>query len=363
VGSDKINNEILEIIAISLDFPYRLTERFGYSSRSIFRFVEVLIKEKLIKKYRKDGIYSLRITKKGQRYLLKNNPTRFEASTKRKYCKTEVSKRLRVHRIAETYMAMKEADVRIFKDEKPNIFCEQEIDSVVIEQPSFYSSNEIKEFGPECTKIKYTRAVGVLLTQYNDGFFVYNTENSLMKWSNRSEQKLDGVITGLLMKNQVQVRNFAGLMLGKSMDCAGRALISDGGVKNELFKVDGTFSEFYYIPEGNEGKLLLKLLINQEDRIKLKNTIKNSFRIASEILPFASDGVDTEDRPVLLAYEFDMEKIKKFKSGLEMFEEHGIVICFDFQRRVLEEYFGELARIVTLSKDMVAKELDGWNEK
>ena len=184
-----------------------------------------------------------------------------------------------------------------------------------------------------------------------------------MKWSSKAEQRLYGVLTGILLNKGIQVNDFVGLMIGNDMPTALIQLKSKGGVKNSFFKLDNTFNEFYYIPTNKDGDKQLELLIDSEKRAKVRKNVMQSFRLADGLLPFASDGVDTEDRPTLLAYEFDMERIRKFKSGLEMFEKTGIVICFDYQRKVLEEYFGSLARIVTLNKDWVAKELKWWNEK
>ena len=47
-----------------------------------------------------------------------------------------------------------------------------------------------------------------------------------------------------------------------------------------------------------------------------------------------------------------MVNLRKFKSGLEMFEDKGIVVCFEFQRKVLEEYFGELAEVVGVEMEL-----------
>lgn len=361
---DKRNQDILELIAVCIDYPCRLMNRFECSSRSAYRCIDKLIDKGYIKKYKKDGICSLRLTRKGQAYVLSTNPKRFEPCIeKKRYCQSDITKRFRLHKIVSTYTSMKNSGIKIFADEKPDLFSSNEEGDITIENPTFYSALEIKDLGIECVKIKFSRAVGVLLTPNDCGFIVYNTDDSLMKWSSMAEQKLYGVLTGILINKSIQVDDFAALMIGNDMDTAKIQLLSNGGVKKSFFRLDNTFNEFYYVPGNKDGDFLLKILSDCNTRENIKELVMQSFRINTNTLPFASDGVDTQERPALLAYEFDMEKIRRFKNGLEMFEERGIVICFDFQRRVLEEYFGELARIVTLSKDMVAKELDGWNEK
>lgn len=356
---DRKIQDILELISVSVDFPCRLMNRFECSSRSAYRAIEKLIDDGYIKKYKKDGICSLRVMKRGQSFLSANNPERFEKRMeKKRYGKSEVVKRLRLHRIASTFATMKNSGVKIFIDEKPNLFSKNETDDVILNDAVFYSAIEIKELGPECTKIKFSRAVGAMLCSEDRGFVVYNTDNSLMKWSRKAEQRLYGVLTGILLNRGIQVNDFAGLMIGNTMDAVTTQLMSTGGVKNSFFKLDNTFNEFYYIPADKDGDFQLRLLINNEKREKFSEFIMESFRISKSIFPFPVSGVDTEGRVTLLAYEFDMEKIRKFKAGLEMFEKTGIVICFDYQRKVLEEYFGDLARIVTISKELLVKELE-----
>jgi len=356
---DRKIQDILELISISIDFPCRLMNRFDYSSRSVYRAIEKLIAKGYVKKYKKDGICSLRLMNNGQSFLLANNPKRFENHMeKKRYCKSEVVKRLRLHRIASTFATMKNSGVKIFKDEKPNLFSKNETDDVILNDAVFYSAIEIKELGPECTKIKFSRAVGAMLCREDKGFIVYNTDNSLMKWSRKAEQRLYGVLTGILLNRGIQVNDFAGLMIGNTMETVTTQLMSTGGVKNSFFKLDNTFNEFYYIPADKDGDFQLRLLINDKKREEFRDFIMKSFRISESMFPFPVSGVDSEGRVTLLAYEFDMEKIRKFKSGLEMFEKTGIVICFDYQRKVLEEYFGDLARIVIISKELLVKELD-----
>jgi len=361
---DRRNEEILGLISLTIDFPCRLMNRFECSGRSAYRTIEKMIDDGYIKRYRKDGISSLRIMKKGQSILMDNNPGRFERTIeKKRYSRSDLVKRLRLHRVASTYTTMRNSEVKIYMDEKPDLFSNDEKEFIELNDTVFYSALEIKELGPECTKIKFSRSVGVLLCPDEKGFIVYNTDNSLMKWSSKAEQRLYGVLTGILLNKGIQVNDFVGLMIGNDMPTALIQLESKGGVKNSFFKLDNTFNEFYYIPANKDGDKQLELLIDSEKRAKVRKNVMQSFRLTDGLFPFAADGVDTGGRVTLLAYEFDMERIRKFKSGLEMFEKTGIVICFDYQRKVLEEYFGSLARIVTLNKDWVAKELKWWNEK
>ena len=52
--------------------------------------------------------------------------------------------------------------------------------------------------------------------------------------------------------------------------------------------------------------------------------------------------------PVLLAFDFDMLRISRFCTALSFHEMSGCLICFDFQRSVLEQYFADTVTIETI---------------
>ena len=89
-----------------------------------------------------------------------------DANVATNHLKSEVTRRLRLHRIAETFVTMQNADVNIFRDKKPDVFYPPgyEVGDLAIYTPAFYSSREIKEVGTETVKISGARAVGTLLT-------------------------------------------------------------------------------------------------------------------------------------------------------------------------------------------------------
>jgi len=330
--------EILELIAVLIDFPCSLINRFECSSRNIYRIVCRLIDAGLIKRFRKDKMGSLRLTNKGQAYLLEHDRGRIgKLGDDRKYCKSETEKRRRLHRIASTYIAIRNGGVRIYKDQRPEMFSNSNVGEVEINEPIFYSSLEIKELGIECTKIKFCRAVGILLASNEDGFIVYNSQNALMKWSSKAEQRIYGALYGLLLDSGIQINDFAGLMIGDNMELLKRMLLSDGGTRKQLFKVDDTFNEFYYVPEDKNGDFMISILVNKEIRNEIDKELIDMFEITECLRPYVCMGMDREGKPVLFAYGLNMVNLRKFKCGLEMFEGKGIVVCFEFQRKVLEE--------------------------
>ena len=58
------------------------------------------------------------------------------------------------------------------------------------------------------------------------------------------------------------------------------------------------------------------------------------------------DAVDAQGRPVLLALDFDMARIKRYHDACEMFGVQGHLFCFDFQAAVLEKYMASAHGVI-----------------
>lgn len=95
--------------------------------------------------------------------------------------KSEVVRRLRLHRMSETLVTMNNAGAHTFPWEKPFIFqSDLPPPGCCIDLPAYYSSREIKEIGLSSNKIRNSRAVGILLSD-NAVYTIYNTGPYQMK--------------------------------------------------------------------------------------------------------------------------------------------------------------------------------------
>lgn len=143
--------------------------------------MSALKKDGLLRTCYRDKLRTFRLTNRSKAYLLENQPERFsfylQGSSDTNRPKSEITRRLRMCRIAETCVTMCNAGIAVFRDEKPQMFSSQGSPVSRLETPVFYSSREIKELGIETVKIRGARMVGVLLAPsgvfltYNNGFF------------------------------------------------------------------------------------------------------------------------------------------------------------------------------------------------
>ena len=84
--------------------------------------------------------------------------------------------------------------------------------------------------------------------------------------------------------------------------------------------------------------MLLKLLVHPEIMEKLDNLLLSDLGCRSDSIPLEHDATDASGNPILLAYDFDMQRINRFNTGLNVYGRSGNLICFDFQIPVLKKY-------------------------
>ena len=107
-------------------------------------------------------------------------------------------------------------------------------------------------------------------------------------------------------------------------------------LQKSLFMLDTSFEHFHYLPNTPEGEVLLKLLVHPEDHGKLDNLLLSDLGCRSDSIPLEHDATDASGNPILLAYDFDVQRINRFNTGLNVYGRSGNLICFDFQIPVLK---------------------------
>ena len=143
-------------------------------------------------------------------------------------------------------------------------------------------------------------------------------------------------------KRVVEIADFrdlpAILRLRKDMDTAYQLLTSTGGYKKSLFVADTSYEHFHYLPNTTEGETLLKLLVRPRLMKQLDQLLLSDLGSRQPDLPIDHDGVDASGNPAVLAYDFDLHRINRFNTGLNVYGRKGVMICFDFQIPCLKRY-------------------------
>lgn len=349
---------ILSIIAISGELPTKQISRLPGGSEYKNKLIKNLKRKNLIHTYYKDKLRGHKLTANGKTILLEDNTERFEVfltgNTETNQPKYEITRRLRLQSIAETVVTMQNAGVSIYRDEKPDVFCpNNDINTLplVVTEPAFYNSREIKYLGSEFVKIRGARSVGSILTEH-EAFVVYNTGGSLMKWDYRSEFRTKALMKNILcierFPHQYKPDNIKGMMLGDNMAQLYNLLTSTGGVKKKYFMLDDNYGSFIYLTNDHNGELILKLLCDKDKTIHLNHILSENLFEHDPGMLIENDVVDDNGDPVLFVYDCDMPRIKRFNSALNTYGRTGTIICFDFQSEVLRRYCCDNVKFQTI---------------
>lgn len=257
--------------------------------------------------------------------------------------KSEITRRLRLHRIAETYVMMQNADVAIFRDDKPMIFAAGSSAVSRLNYPAFYNSREIKELGIEAVKIRGSRMMGVLLAP-SGVYLTYNSGANMSKWDYRAEQRAQALLQIVLCQQRLSApyshSKVSGLMFGNGMEPFFQILSSADSNARCFFLLDGNYEHFYYLTNDFRGEVLLKLLCDPEMIAELNRILSQGLNAREPGWPVENDAINEDGCPVLFGYFLDIPRINRFITALQFQKRSGTIICFDFQKEVLHRHCG-----------------------
>lgn len=336
---------LLTLTAISGEYPSALVGRLPGGASYKENVVKQLKRQKLLRTFYRDGLRGLRLTALAKSLLLQAHPEQFlpylTGSTETNALKSELPRRLRLHRMAEVLTSMFNARVLVFGPDKFPIFTDTP--DLPIPLPAYYSSRELKELGPLAVKVRGSRASGLLLTE-GAIFAVYNTGPSLMKWEYQAEMRLKALLQMELCNRRLsgQCRSAAicGLVFGNSMERLCDLMSSTPEQHHNYFILDGNYDAFYFLTSDHRGEVLLQSLFNPSLRTQLHSILNEDLRPRKNGFPVEHDAMDRESVPVLFAYTCDMPRIRRFDTALELHGLSGTLICFDYQEPALRQVCG-----------------------
>lgn len=347
---------LLELTALSGEFPSDNLQRIGIGERYGEKLVTKLKEDGLLKTHYKDKLRGYRLTSRGKKLLLRQNPDRFSfyltGSSDTNQPRSDYARRLRLHYTSRTYCLLANVGITLFRDEKPALFSGIPTDrEAPLPLPVFYHSRELKELGNETTKINNSRSIGVLLAE-RCIYIVFYTGDSVLKWEYKTEIRMKALLSyhisqGILSGWYRHDTPIRALLIGNRMETAVRLMTSTGGCRHSLFTLDTSFDFFHFIPDSHTGETVLRLLCSPRLSRRLSQLLTSDLEPPDTSIGLEHDA-QKEGVPVLLAYDFDMLRISRFITGLHLHRRTGCIICFDFQKEALLLYCGDAVTISTV---------------
>lgn len=357
-GRQSLAYLILGLIAISGELPTNQITRLKGGNRYKEKVIKELKSKKLIYTFKKDKLCGYRLTAIAKKLLLLDNHERFTfcltGKTETNLLKSESARRLRLHRIAETLVTMYNAGVRIFKDDKPDIFSPTAAQSQAVTVPTFYNSREVRELGMEAIKISGSRMTGVLLTE-SDIYVVYNTGDTLMKWSFESEVRAQVLMLSLIrygrLSSQYRVKDIHGIILSDNMEIALQMFALSDKKKRSI--LNNCYDKFHYITNDCDGETQLKILCDPNISTALDSILSDGLRERNPKSIIENDAFDENGEPVLFAYNLDMMRVKRFNISAQHHKRSGMIYCFEFQTDILRQFCCDTVQFTSIKTDKV----------
>ena len=203
--------------------------------------------------------------------------------------------------------------------------------------------------GTVFVKIHGARSVGVLLSP-TEIFVVYNLGECLMKWDYKSEMRTKALMKTVLCNNRLShlytPDSVSGLLLGNKLSLAYDILT--GQARSQYFLLDGSYEHFYFLTNDRHGERLLQLLCSSELTDRMGDILLGDLYEGNESSTLENDAFDEAGDSVLQGYTLDLPRIKRFNAALNLQGRSGTLICFDYQKEILQRYCCSRVRFQTI---------------
>lgn len=337
----------LTLTALSGELPTALVSRLPGGDAYKTKVIKRLKKNGLLRTYYADRLRGFRLTAAAKKLLLESWPDQFSSyltgRTETNTLKSEPLRRLRLHRMAEVLVTMYNAGATVFPWQKPVVFGPvPPPDDTWIEQPTYYSSREVKEIGPQRDKIRGSRATGVLLTE-DDVLAVYNAGASEMKWEHNAEMRLEVLLKIDLcqhrLPHQYMDAEQSAIVFGTDIKQMPIMMGIGGDQRRKYFAVEENYSHFYFVTGDDHGEFVIRLICEPDKKSVLDGILMEGLAEPRPNWLVEHDAIE-DGGPALFGYTCDMPRIKRFIGGLGVHGFRGTLYCFDFQEEAMRQICG-----------------------
>lgn len=346
---------LLLMIAVSGEMPADLAEHIIGSVSYTAAVITRLKQEGYISVRNKAGYKGYVLRAKGKRYVLsqysEDAASFLQGSVETNHVKTEIEKRLRLHRMSKVWVFLWKTGIPIFRSQKPELFCSDSENGRG--QAAYYGSLEFKGL---TDAIKGSRACGIMLSG-ESGYIIYHTLAQKMRWAKKMERSMRSFVERECMKAGA-LKRIDAVIMGDTIEFLVELLESDGGIKGNLFQVDDIYENYYYIPIIESAKIQVKLLTDKEKQIGLYRFLCGILEQPGTREYQVSAGTDQTGNPVYFCYELELRHLLRVKQELG-WKKQGTILCFSYQKSILEYYFGKEVSYREILTEKVMEYLEG----
>ncbi len=260
----------------------------------------------------------------------------------------------RNHRVAEVTTMMMRMGMEIHSERLPNLSDLNNRKQYL--EPTFYTARTIKEIGKnDLNKTSFSRIVGTLFTE-DMGYAVYNTRDTVMRWSGGGEMKIWATVNEIARRNTSLNKINSAILFGDSCDIAVETIIESDKSRRKENRFDTIYQHVHFIPLSDEGVRQLRILLIPNRKEAILSLLFEDSERSYDRGRYEYDGL-VDGTPVYVAFDGDLARLIRFGNGLVNVKERPEVICFPHQAAFLRAYLGDRVVIKTIDIEVLETEL------
>ena len=223
--------------------------------------------------------------------------------------------------------------------------------------PSFYIARDLKQIGSEeLNKTSFTRFVGALF--YPGGCYaVYNTRNSVMKWSATGERKIRGLLTDIARMNAGLHEVHDSLLLGSDESTALQTVMESDKTRKQFGRIDRVYARVLFVPLNSIGIRLLKILTLPDWNEKLLESLFTPAQRPKSFSQIECDAV-IDGKLIFSHLDCDLARLIRFHDAMFEYREPVEALCYPWQMQFLAEYLNPHVKLIPIEMKEVECALD-----
>jgi len=259
----------------------------------------------------------------------------------------------RNHVVAEVAVMCMKAGIHVNPLDTPDVM-DDDVRSLRLNEPYFYFSRELKRVNDyEMNKIRFTRLAGAVA--YPGGVYaVYNYRDGMQKWMGEGEFKIKLHLQQIfypLREFEYPLRE-AAIMFGIDYTVALDMLREMKETKNLGNGIFSVYKNIFFVPQNEFGVRLLRVLTTPDWNEQILEGLFEDEDRSYNKGTFSYDAY--EDGVFELSFlDGDIGRLFRFREAILDRDGMFKVICYPEQITFLQNYFGDMVDLATMSIENV----------
>lgn len=257
----------------------------------------------------------------------------------------------RNHRVAESVCLCMTAGVSVMPY---NLYKLQnkEIRRTLPDSPSFYPARDIKRIGGnEMNKTMFTRLTGALFS-YGRCYAVYNSRESVMKWSGMGEIKTVNNLMEICRYNSNIKTVDAAILMGESYEAAITTIMESDKNRRYEYRFDSIYNHIYFVPLNEYGIRQLKFMLLPDWNEKLSDLLFGDAYVRPEERTFEYDAF-IDGKYIFSFLDGDVARLIRFREYVESDKSRKYeLVCYVHQLEDVKRYMKDycLYKMISIEK-------------